>query len=137
MKINPIKQKVFKLAFRQGGELLSVSDGIRGNNLGITYIPSQVIRPRIGRIFAFDTIGAAIAFYDNNFVRKSNKECFEIWEAEGYGAKYGSLRLNVFSPELIRNFWNDTHNIINVQTVGTPFGTLFCKAIKLIKKYED
>ena len=133
MKINPIRQKVYKVVHHNGnGELKSAISVVQASAFGIKYLPNQLMRPRIGKIFAFNNIHDARHF--------ANKLGFfrEVWEAEGYGCENGNKRLKasstIFSSiNLLRNFWLDK-NILDNNLRDTPMNTILCKSIKLIKK---
>jgi hypothetical protein len=131
MPLNPVRQKVYKVVYcNDKGELQSVGRSVRQYTLyGLTYPPNQVVRPVIGKIFAFCSLERAQEF------QSGGGNAIEIWEAEGYGADGGLFRADLdgeLTGKNIMNFWGST--TVERWAEPCPLGTVFCKAIKLLKK---
>lgn len=130
MKINPVRQEVYKCVASKIGKLMSINPTVRATELCLIYIPNRITRPKIGKIFAFDNFEHAWCFC-NSYLDTE----VEVWEAEAYNAEVGTFRLDDDSSCLTfksaDDFWKKP---VPQKVLSAPTGTIFCKSIKLTKK---
>jgi hypothetical protein len=130
MKINPIRQKVYKCINSVDGKLESFNGLIRLTSYNIHYIPNQIVKPAIGKIMAFGNLDAA-----KLFVSKSQTDPnVQIWEAEGYGNAILETVLPAgyfaeVTDHRIEKFWRGL-----VEFTKAPELTIGCASLKLIKQ---
>jgi hypothetical protein len=139
MKFNPIKMKVWKVVAEWDGMLCSASADIMRSNYNLFYHPLEITRPKIGKIFAFQSLPFATRFVTDYVGRI--RAGFQIWEAESYG--------NEVAPEYIPEPWfivnqkalqfwiNHKLSLASVNYQETPAGSILCRAIKLTKRFEE
>jgi hypothetical protein len=141
MKINPIRQKIYKVVFAEGGRLYSWQCGALNRfGLGIKYLPNQIVRGRVGRLFAFDNENSAIEYDSYN-----NRENKQVWEGWGYGVSPLKSRLQFGHFEIVDKFWElnlfsesrFSYKDYNNDTItGCASNTVGCKSIKLLKRIK-
>jgi hypothetical protein len=142
MKLNPVKQRVWKAVWAQGGLLYSSAAEVRGSAYGLNYIPNVVAKPKIGKIFCFESLSTARLNFGSHIYRSL---AYEIWEAEGYGAVKPEIDM-VFDPiylhanrnEIALELWGKIPATsswkFDANKIYLMKGTLFCKSIKLLRK---
>jgi hypothetical protein len=137
MKINPIRQKIYKVVFAEGGRLYSWQcSALSEYGLGITYAPNKIVRARVGRLFAFDNEYSAQQY--DRYVYSGNRQ---VWEGWGYGVSplFSRLQLNGF--DMINEFWesnafSETRLEYSSSETDCVPNTVGCKSIKLTKRIE-
>ena len=140
MKLNPVRQKVWKVVHvSPTGSLMSLVYEFLDSKYLLEYRQGQLVKPKIGKIFAFDSLEAATCFYIKQGVSEN-----EIWQAEAYGCEYLSFRAltNDFENNVC-HFWSRVMTAIKQgmplhiasEWSKCPNGTVGCRALKLIKKY--
>jgi hypothetical protein len=145
MKLNPIKQKVYKVVrVNYAGRLVSWNPEGDNLDISITYQPNEVVRPQVGRIFTFETLEQATRFADN-YKFTFRVAHAQIWECEGYGNSWAKLATTVRATlNDLKGFWTiyrtrekENRNFSCVMGSGVPCGTIYCKALKLVTKIAD
>jgi hypothetical protein len=130
--MNPIKTKCFKVVrvLPLDDALTSVAMELICHKYCIRYHPNKLIKPLVGKIFAFSDLSFAEIFAGCSRNR-------QIWEAEGYGATTETFRLNTSQFERIEEFWRKGFGRdISLYLESVPTGTILCKSIKLIKRVK-
>jgi hypothetical protein len=138
MKINPIRQRVYKIVYSDiDGTLQSWNSDVRQSRYNIIYKPNELVRPQIGKIFAFHDLQKAIG-YDCSFSGR------EIWEAIGFGASLKHTFLNTTylhdsnRLEKLKSFWvsDEPNECVMFETYKfvPDSSVVVCKSIKLLKR---
>lgn len=144
MKLNPVKQKGFKLLTKVGGRLLSynvpATDDI-GAKFCVEYKQGQIVRPSVGDLFVF----AKESHADTQMVRFGKSSA--IWEVETYGAHepdevvypiwhHGSIKdikladvLAFWQSESKKDYCMKVHS----ETFAPPNGTFLCRSLRLVR----
>jgi hypothetical protein len=128
------KRTVYKCLCNTNGMLYSFSWIARSSPYGLTYKTTVINKPKIGKIFVFDSLENAILFiFDCTATRIVTNEIWEC-EASGVTPAVGAVYTNHFE-----DFWNkESNDYLNKSQkfsgLGLPEGSLYCSSLKLIKK---
>jgi hypothetical protein len=139
-KLNPIRQRVWKVVHvARSGRLMSCVFEFLDSKYVLEYVRGKLVRPKIGKIFAFVSLDSAKAF-----LVSQGSDDHELWEAEAYGCEslYYRTQTNGSFDTNIVYFW---HKVSQAASQGKdltplrewftcPFGTVGCRALRLIKK---
>ncbi len=133
MKINPIKMRAYKCVTNNGSGLrVSWAYRVRYFGMGLEYPTNRLIKPKLGRIFVFDSFDNALKFF--NIGMASDDPANEIWEVEAHGVE---RQLDIVDPwgeifvSSFADFWQGKQSLVSVTTA--PAGTLTCKSLVLKK----
>ncbi len=96
-------------------------------HIAIQYQIGEVVKPKIGKIFAFDTYSnARRAFYQGSQVK--------LYKAETSNISEPHARLEIYYvDEAAEEFWADKNFDMYMKTYDLPWGTVLCDDLKLIE----
>jgi len=140
MKLNPVKQKVYKVLLRDSGSLTSC---VACGQWEIRYpTDGSLVRPLVANtsLFVFTRLRYAQDFLMSLWMNNGRRGC-EIWEAEAYNAKPIHWKASVYSlklqPEMVLQSWKDKAFWAKTREVGlsaAPRGSARCSSLKLVKQ---
>lgn len=122
------EQTVFKVVAIDGNRLISSAQ----RQHCITYIPQIWVKPKIGKIFVFESQVDAKVFI-KRFLTWGNS-IFQIWKSIG---KNVSKMDFVAYTSHVTDFWNGhlpSKKFPDILKMRPPNGTLFADEIKMIEK---
>jgi len=96
----------------------------------VRYEPGKWTRPRIGKLFAFETLESAQRFCRDLLARQR----YEIWEAEAENSRnreFMCIILHLTKRALLK-FWKKPGAVPT--GLYAPGGTVLCDAIKLVRR---
>lgn len=115
-----MEEEVFKVVSSDGKGLASAIE----RHYKVIYQPNEWIKPKIGKIFAFNTIEDASKFQANI----GESPPYELWKCIGK---------NIEKIDLICLRWDDTEQFwkgIPTSTFHAPSGTVVVSELKLLEK---
>ena len=115
-----MEEEVFKVVYSDEKGLASAIE----RHYKVIYQPNEWIKPKIGKIFAFNTIEDAREFR----AKIGGGPYYELWKGIGKG---------IMEIDLICLSWDDTEQFwegISTSTFHAPSGTVVVDELKLLEK---
>jgi len=130
--MNKRKVKCYKVFKAVNGELHSAV--VYDRDIDIKYQIGKVIKPKIGKIFAFKTLEDAIRF--RTFLADSRDKIFECVGILSKEQPHRIVYTYFCYREQVETFWRERmwENAGSNYTTYKPDGTIFLDKIKLIKE---
>jgi hypothetical protein len=130
MKINPIRQRAYKLFALRKDKLESWAYASRNHSqLYVNYNDGGMIRPHLGKLFVFSSMEHAVVF---GRVSKMDSSEWDIWEVDAFGVSVPKV-ISYADEHAILSFWNNSMDIV---TKEAPTGTLLCASLRMLKSIK-